>query len=60
MIALRQNITRNSVVQRIAEFEESWNDHLQDSFRDARLATDLAQRELDELGLDRLSEDAFI
>ena len=49
-----------SLDERITELEASWRGHLQDSFRDARLATDLTQRELDERGLDRLSEDAFI
>jgi regulator of protease activity HflC (stomatin/prohibitin superfamily) len=33
---------------------------LQDSYRDARLATDQAQAELDRVGLKRLSEGAFI
>lgn len=45
---------------RIAERERTWQVALQDSYRDARLALDLAQRELDESGLKRLSEDAFL
>jgi hypothetical protein len=46
--------------ERIAELQQAWQEALQESYRDARLAMDLAQRELDELGLERLSEDAFV
>lgn len=45
---------------RIAELQQAWQDALQESYRDTRLAMDLAQQELDEAGLERLSEDAFI
>lgn len=46
--------------ERIAERQQAWQAALQESYRDARLAMDLAQRELDESGMERLSEDAFI
>ncbi len=46
--------------ERIAERQQAWQEALQESYRDARLAMDLAQRELDESGMERLSEDAFI
>lgn len=46
--------------ERIVEREQAWQDALQESYRDARLAMDLAQRELDESGQERLPEDAFI
>ena len=40
--------------------EQEFRDSIQESFRDARLALDLAQRELDHAGVQRLPEDAFI
>ncbi len=43
-----------------ADHEQEFRERIQESFRDARLAMDLAQRELDTAGLDRLAEDAFI
>jgi hypothetical protein len=46
--------------ERIAERETAWRSELQESYRDARLAMDLAQSELDELGLERLAEDSFL
>lgn len=46
--------------ERIAERQEAWQAALQESYRDARLAMDLAQLELDESGQERLPEDAFI
>ncbi|MCW2926236.1 MAG: hypothetical protein JWM86_204 [Thermoleophilia bacterium] len=45
---------------RIAERDAEAIEALQDSYRDARIALDLAQSELDEAGIDRLAEDAFI
>ena len=49
-----------AIDERIAEREAAWQKALQESYRDARLAMDLAQQELDESGLERLSEDAFL
>lgn len=46
--------------ERITELEARWRERLEESYRDARLAMDLAQQELDESGQARLSEDAFI
>jgi hypothetical protein len=40
--------------------EEAYREAIQESYRDARLALDLAQRELDHAGVQRLPEDAFV
>ncbi|MCW2920975.1 MAG: hypothetical protein JWL76_849 [Thermoleophilia bacterium] len=49
-----------AIDERIAEREQAWQDALQQSYRDARTAMDLAQRDLDESGLKRLPENAFL
>ena len=46
--------------ERIRELDVEAMEHLQESFRSTRLAMDLAQAALDEAGLERLAEDAFI
>ena len=55
--------TADSVVDveaRIVELDEQWRTGMQKSFRSTRLAMNLAQESLDEAGLDRLREDAFM
>jgi len=56
----RSESDEEALQERIAELQDAWESELQDSFRDARLALDLAQRVLDDRGLDRLAEDAFV
>jgi hypothetical protein len=46
--------------ERIGELDADALEHLQTSFRATREAMDLAQSALDEAGLERLAEDAFI
>jgi hypothetical protein len=49
-----------SVEEEIADHDADALEAFQSSFRDARLAMDLAQTELDMAGLERLPEDAFV
>jgi hypothetical protein len=49
-----------SLRARAAEHEQAWRVAIQVSYRDARLATSMAQSELDSAGVDRIAEDAFV
>lgn len=46
--------------ERIAERQREWQEALQQSYRSARRALDTAQQQLDDRGLERLPEDAFL
>ena len=56
----RSEADEAALQERITELDASWRGALQESYRDARLALDLAQELLDSRGLDRLPENAFI
>lgn len=53
-------VDRVRIEERIVEYDLETVDALQDSYRHARLAMNIAQAELDRAGLERLPEDAFV